>query len=47
MRILRIALGVVTAPSLVGVARRERHWFERLRSHPEIEIVRHDADPLG
>jgi len=47
MRILRIALGVVTAPSLVSVARPERHCFERLRSHPGIEIVRHDADPLG
>jgi hypothetical protein len=45
MRILRIALGVVAVPSLVGVARPERHWFERLRSHPEIEIVRHDGAP--
>lgn len=29
----------------VRVARPERRWFARLRSHPEIEIVRNDGAP--
>jgi len=29
----------------VRVARPERRWFQRLASHPEIEILRHDGAP--
>jgi len=29
----------------VRVARPERHWFQRLRVHPEIEIIRHGGAP--